>query len=244
MLKPKINKGSSQMIRNFVHLFAIALFLPLTAGAEEKARLSLHDGYWVAKVNPPGLRPRVTVINDMHVDADTMRITVYAQSRVLGRVLSPPQVDPGECAKAINGDRHCFHPDAVYLNGSGRELDVADGKGAWWVKHSWVLGGEGYCNTELQPKEEYAPCMQVQGILLEDGLTMKIGGRSEGRGEGFNLRTPVLLNGEVRYLVTRYGSLGNDSASPAEQQWEIEFECRSTASAFDGLTRVCPSMSN
>jgi hypothetical protein len=244
MLRRKIKKGSFQMIRYFAPLLAVALLLPLTAGAEEKDQVSFHDGYWVAKVKSSGLGPRVTVINDMHVDADTMRITVYAQSRVLGRVLSPPQVDPGECAKAINGDRHCFPPDAVYLNGSGRELDEDDGNGAWWVKHSWVLGGEGYCNTELEPKEEYAPCMAVKGILLEDGLTMKIGGKSEGRGEGFNLRAPALLNGEVRYFVTRYGSLGNDSASPAEQQWEIEFECQSKASAFDGLTRACPSMTD
>ena len=232
------------MIRYFAHLLTIALLLPLTAGAEEKDQVSLHDGYWVAKVKPPGLGPRVTVINAMHVDADTMRITVYAQGRVLGRVLSPPQVDPGECTKAINGDRHCFHPNAVYLNGSGQELDEADGMGAWWVKHSWVLGGEGYCNTELQPKEEYAPCMSVKGILLEDGLTMKIGGKSEGRGEGFNLRAPTHLNGEVRYLVTRYGTLGNDPASPVEQQGEIDFECQSKASAFDGLTRACPSMTD
>jgi hypothetical protein len=110
MLKRKIKKGSSQMIRNFAHLFAIALFLPLTAGAEEKARLSLHDGYWVAKVNPPGLGPRVTVINDMHVDADTMRITVYAQSRVLGRVLSPPQVDPENAPRQSMGIGTVFTP--------------------------------------------------------------------------------------------------------------------------------------
>ena len=116
--------------------------------------LYYHDAYWVAKVKPEGAPTKITVINDMHIDTSTNRVTVYAQSKVLGKIVSPPQVEPGACIETKN-DTLCFHPNAVYLNGSGAELDSSDGSGAWWVKHSWVLGGEGYQNWELKPKKDY-----------------------------------------------------------------------------------------
>jgi hypothetical protein len=203
-----------------------------------------HDGYWVTKMNAPGLLFPVTAINDMHVDSDTNRITVYAQSRVLGRVTAPAQVGPGECTES-NGETVCFHPDAVYLNGSGQELMEADGTGAWWVKHSWVLGGEGDDNCEMRPAETYDNCFFVEGNLMDDGLTMKIGGVYNGA-EHFNTRLPVLNEDEVTYLVTRFGPTNTDpdagelDLSPMVQ-FVMTWECQEKASAFDNVTRSCPS---
>ena len=103
-----------------MYKFLATILLSITALttnviADQVNPLNLHNGYWVTKVNPPGLGPKITVINDMHVDPETMRVTVYAQSRVFGRVVSPPQLNPDECTETRNGDIHCFHPDAVYL---------------------------------------------------------------------------------------------------------------------------------
>ena len=53
------------------------------------SRLIYHEGYWVGKVENPRLPFPVEVINDMHIDAYTRRVTVYAQSRVKGKVLVP-----------------------------------------------------------------------------------------------------------------------------------------------------------
>ena len=112
---------------------------------DQNAQLLYHDSYWVTEVAVDNASD-VAVINDMYVDLDTMRVTVYAQSRILAArlIVSPPQVDPGECEDPLVGDRVCHHPNAVYLNGSGQELETSDGTGEWWVKHSWILGGEGY----------------------------------------------------------------------------------------------------
>ena len=161
-----------------------------------------HDAYWVAKIKPEGAPAKITVINDMHIDTSTNRVTVYAQSRILGKVVSPPQVGSGECIETKN-DTFCFHPNAVYLNGSGAELDSSDGSGAWWVKHSWVLGGEGYQNWELKPKKKYGDGHYVEGILLEDGFTMKIGIRKDSIFTHYNLRRPIIDTNkrQVNYQV-------------------------------------------
>ena len=55
-----------------------------------KNSLYYHDAYWVAKIKPEGAPAKITVINDMHIDTSTNRVTVYAQSRVLGKIVSPP----------------------------------------------------------------------------------------------------------------------------------------------------------
>ena len=173
----------------------------------------------------------IMVINDMHVDAETQRVTVYAQSLDGDEVLSPPQVGPGECERR-GLSQVCFHPDAVYLNGSGQELDADDGTGAWWVKHSWVLGGEGYDNCELRPQKNYDDCAWVEGNLLEDGLTMQVGTE-----DFFNRRKPLLDESPVRYEVVRYES---KPGSAPEVQFTLTFDCRDEQSAFDGRARPCP----
>ena len=211
---------------------------------EPTSLVDYHDGYWVIKINAPGFLFPVTAINDMHVDSDTNRVTVYAQSRVLGRVIAPAQVGPGECTES-NGETVCFHPDAVYLNGSGQELMEDDGSGAWWVKHSWVLGGEGYDNCELRPAETYNNCFWVEGDLLEDGLTMKIGGEYNGA-EAFNTRVPVLNKGQVTYLITRFEPTNTDpNAGEIDLRPTVKMvvtgKCKEETSPFDGLTRGCPS---
>ena len=114
--------------------------------------LYYHDAYWVAKVKPEGAPAKITVINDMHIDTSTNRVTVYAQSKVLGKIVSPPQVEPGACIETKN-DTLCFHPKAVYLNGSGAELDSSD------VSHGVAISSD----------SKYA-FISVEGIGGEPGI--------------------------------------------------------------------------
>ncbi len=215
------------------------------ASFEPASLVDYHNGYWVTKFRPEGARVAVTVINDLHYDPETRRVTVYAQMRALGRAMAPAQVGPGECTE-MRGETVCFHPDAVYLNGSGQELRKADGDGAWWVKHSWVLGGEGYDNCELRPAETYDNCLYVEGDLLADGLTMMIGGEASNGYQYYNTRMPVFGEKSVTYLVNRFGPKNTDPEAGEIDltpmvKFALSFECRETASALDGVTRDCPT---
>jgi hypothetical protein len=172
----------------------------------------------------------------MHIDAATKRITVYAQQRVNGMVIVPAQVGPGDCTTTLMGDTACYHPNAVYLNGSGEEFLQADGTGAWWVKHSWVLGGEGYQNWELTLEEDYGEGLWVEGVLLGDDITMKVGDLDGSDGGFYNLRRPLLQNDPVTYSVERY-------LPPATTpDFSLEWECTTATSDFDGLARSCPKL--
>ena len=172
----------------------------------------------------------------MHVDAATKRITVYAQQRINGQVLAPAQVEPGECTTVLNGETACYHPNAVYLNGSGKEFLQADGTGAWWVKHSWILDGEGYQNWELILEEDYGEGLLVEGILLEDDMTMKVGDIDGSDGGFYNLRKPILQNDPITYSVERY------SPTAETPDFSLEWTCSTETSAFDGLARSCPKL--
>lgn len=211
--------------------------------------LNFHNGYWVTEMQIPGQPVPLTVINDMHVDPATNRVTVYAQSRIMGQVVAPAQVGPGKCTETPTGETACFHPDAVYLNGSGEELSEADGTGAWWVKHSWILGGEGYDNCELKLAETYDDCFWVEGVLLEDGLSMKIGGVDPESQGFFNIRTPLLDESPVRYQVTRFGPKNSDPEAgeidlTPTAQWVLVWDCVEGVSAFDNRVRSCPVIEN
>lgn len=195
--------------------------------------LNQHEGYWVGVTEDLGLPFPIVTINDTHIDAATKRVTVYAQMQVNGQVISPPQVEPNECTALPNGSTVCFHPNAVYLNGSGKELTQGDGTGEWWVKHSWELDGEGYQNWELQPQEDYGEGLWVEGILLQGGITMKIGDLDNSHTGEYNLREPQLDDFPIAYTVTRYDA--ND-----QLQFESTLECTTEKSAFDGLARYCP----
>ena len=204
--------------------------------------LYYHDAYWVAKIKPEGAPAKITVINDMHIDTSINRVTVYAQSRILGKIVSPPQIGSGKCIETKN-DTLCFHPNAVYLNGSGAELDSSDGSGAWWVKHSWVLGGEGYQNWELKPEKHYGDGHYVEGILLEDGFTMKIGIRKDSVFTDYNLRIPIIDTNtrQVYYQVVRYGfSHKNDST--LEEKFKLVWKCKKRKSPFNNEIRTCPKL--
>ncbi len=226
----------------FPAALALALAVPASALADSASPLDLHDGYWVTKVKPDSQQVAMTVINDMHVDAETMKITVFAQARVMGRVVSPPQVEAGECHETREGQTQCQHPNAVYLNGSGKRLTASDGTGAWWVEHSWVLGGAGYDNTELMPPLESYESLYVEGVLLADGLTMRVGNP-----DWYNLRTPLVGGDAVSYRVTRYdmtglfGAEGDSASLTAVPQFDLIWDCRDEKSAFDGAARGCPS---
>ena len=205
---------------------------------DPNAQLLYHDSYRVTEVEVDNA-PDVTVINDMYVDLDKMRVTVYAQSRILRErsIVSPPQVDPGECTDPVLGDRVCHHPDAVYLNGSGQELETSDGTGEWWVKHSWILGGEGYDNCPIQPQESYDNCFWVEGEVAEDGLSMRIGGVEPGDEDYFNVRGPLLDSSPIEYRVARFEP-AEDGSGPVET-FTLIWQCEEAVSAFDGSDRTC-----
>jgi len=204
--------------------------------------LSYHDAYWVAKIKPEGAPAKITVINDMHLDTSSNRVTVYAQSRMLGKIVSPPQVGPGECVETKNGTL-CFHPNAVYLNGSGAELDSSDGNGAWWVKHAWVLGGEGYQNWEMKPEKNYDDGNFVEGILLEDGFTMKVGMRKDSVFTDYNLRMPIIDTNtrKVDYQVVRY-EFSHKTDSIPEEKFKLVWKCKKRKSPFNNDIRTCPEL--
>jgi len=207
-----------------------------------KNSLYYHDAYWVAKIKPEGAPAKITVINDMHIDTSTNRVTVYAQSRILGKIVSPPQVGLGACIETKN-DTLCFHPNAVYLNGSGAELDSSDGSGAWWIKHSWILGGEGYQNWELKPKKNYGNGHYVEGILLEDGFTMKIGIRKDSIFTDYNLRMPIIDTNtrQVYYQIVRY-EFSNKNDSILEEKFKLDWKCKKRKSPFNNDIRTCPKL--
>ena len=207
-----------------------------------KNSLYYHHAYWVAKIKPEGAPIKITVINDMHIDTSTNSVTVYAQSRILGKIVSPPQVGSGKCIETKK-DSLCFHPNAVYLNGSGAELDSSDGSGAWWVKHSWVLGGEGYQNWELKPKKNYGDGQYVEGILLEDGFTMKIGIRKDSIFTDYNLRMPIIdkNTSQVFYKIVRYESPYKNDTIP-EEKFNLVLKSRKRRSPLNNEIRTRPKL--
>jgi len=207
---------------------------------------SYHDGYWVGEVDIPGLPISASVVNDTYYDPETGRMTVYAQTSIANRIIAPVQVGPGECAELPNGTTGCFHPNAVYLNGSGEELMEADGTGEWWVKHSWIVGGEGYENVELGVAEEYES-IYVEGDLLEDG-SIRIGGVGPEDAGYFNIRDPQLDASPYELTVTRYRPANDDPAAgeidltPVPLPNPQTLQCTEGISALDGSARGCPTV--
>jgi hypothetical protein len=58
----------------------------------------------------------------MHIDAATNRVTVYAQSRLLGKVIAPPQVGPGERILRIFLDTSVIFAAVLSEIGRARKL--------------------------------------------------------------------------------------------------------------------------
>ncbi len=194
-----------------------------------------HDGYWVTEFEDSETGERVTFVNDLHADPESRRVTVYAQARRGGYVASPAQLGPGECGEDPSGHFGCFHPNAVYLNGSGVEHTRADGTGEWWVKHSWVLDGEGYENCVLgtRARESYT-CVWVEGVAHEDGVSMQIGPTLFPISLIYNVRTPLLDRDPIVVRATRHGPMGIGGS--------LLLECEPEPSALDGVVRACPSL--
>lgn len=213
-----------------------------TEPVAEQDPLELYDGYWRLEFEQAG--NTIVAVNDLLADLETRRATVYAQTSVGGVVAAPPQVGPGECTEDASGQTVCFHPNAVYLNAPGVEADTADGSGSWWVKHSWVLGGEGYDNCELGAAETY-PCYWAEGVFEEDGLTMR--GTTNDRDlplQPYNRRVVHVEEDPIRYTVERYlPTIDPDTGMILDPrisfQSEATFECAQEASAFDGQVRPC-----
>ncbi len=198
--------------------------------------LNYHDGYWVTKIKPPGSPFKLSVVNDMHIDPYSKRVTVYAQTQLFGKVVAPAQVGPGEYATDKDGNKTAHHPNSVYLNGSGQELSESDGTGEWWVKHSWELDGKGYTNWELKPEEDYGQGTWVEGILLEDGITMKIGTLNDGEILwGFNIRKPIFGDNKLSYEVIRWEYENNESE--ANKVFTLKWHYKTKESAFDNQAR-------
>ncbi|MEM6806820.1 MAG: hypothetical protein AAF696_35795 [Bacteroidota bacterium] len=199
------------------------------------SELNAHEGYWVENIVDPNIPFPITAINDMHIDAATKRVTIYVQTKVNGQFISPPQVEPGECTTLFTGDTVCFHPNAVYLNGSGEELIQGDGSGEWWLKRTWELDGEGFLNWEAESMQDYGEGLWVEATMLEDGLTMKVGDLDNSHTGEYNLRKPHINNSPVSYTVTRYDA--ND-----QPLYVNTFSgCTTEKSDFDGLARSCPN---
>lgn len=209
--------------------------------------ITYHDGYWVARVGDGPIKAQL--INDMHIDVETNRATVYAQVRLFGNVVEPAQVGPGECTTMRTGDLHCFHPNAVYLNGSGHELNESDGTGAWWVKHAWTVDGEGYVNCEPISQEVYDDCFWVDGTFTDNRLGIQVGQLELQAGGWYNVRTPLLEDDPISYQITRFEPANSDYSAGAidltpTQTSIITLRCRNEVSAFDNLSRPCPQLSN
>lgn len=227
-------------------LTIFAAVLPLAALAETSPYMA-HNGYWTTQVPEESLPGPVTHVNDVRFDPETNAVAVYVQSRYQGEVFAPAQVGPGECGTVAGGAKACFHPNAVYLNGSGQELSEADGAGEWWIKHAWVNGGEGYTNCEAIPLENYDNCFWVEGNEMDDGISIRIGGLQEG--QGYNTRTPLLDQDPVTYALTRYGPVNRDPNAGAidltlEKKWALIWECLEEPGPIDGQVRACPTPTN
>lgn len=235
----------TRILKSIYMASTLALTMIYSFGVSADAsKLEFHDGIWVTTVPEEGLPGSVTHINDVRVDSANNAIAVYVQTRYQGEVFAPAQVGPGECGTVAGGIPACFHPNAVYLNGSGVELTEADGKGEWWIKHAWVNGGEGFENCEAIPLENYDRCFWVEGDLMDDGLSIRIGGLKEG--QGYNVRTPLLQEDPISYQLTRYGPVNlNPDAGEVDltlrKQWTLIWQCEEITSALDGKARKCPT---
>ena len=105
-----------------------------------------------------------------------------------------------------------------------------------------MVRGRGNQNRELKPAKSYGDGHYVEGILLEDGLTMKIGARKESIFTDFNLRRPIIdvTKRQVRYQVARYG-ISNQTGSP-EETFKLVWKCKCRKSPLTGGIRTCPRL--
>ncbi|MEO1253353.1 MAG: hypothetical protein AAFY41_00525, partial [Bacteroidota bacterium] len=107
------------------------------------------------------------------------------------------------------------------------------GGGSWWVKHSWVVDGEGYQNWPLdQFAIDYGPGTYAEGILMEDGLSVKIGDLDVSETGSYNIRQPITDTNPVSFHISSYPDAG--SAEPVSLG---VYTITENPSPFDGLAR-------
>jgi hypothetical protein len=91
-------------------------------------------------------------------------------------------------------------------------------------------------NWELKPEEDYGEGTWVDGILLDDGITMKIGTLSDTENLlGFNTRKPIFKDYKLSYEVIRWEYENNESEP--NEVFTLEWNYKTKKSAFDGLRR-------
>ncbi|MEO1287571.1 MAG: hypothetical protein AAFV93_07370, partial [Chloroflexota bacterium] len=90
----------------------------------------------------------------------------------------------------------------------------------------------------------YDNCFWVEGELLDDGLSMQIGGIEENEGF-FNIRSLLLDEDPIAYQVTRYAptnldpEVGEIDTTPTIQ-FILTLYCEEVSSPFDNQVRACP----
>ncbi|MEO1234713.1 MAG: hypothetical protein AAFZ18_38060, partial [Myxococcota bacterium] len=134
----------------------------------------------------------------------------------------------------------------VYLNGRGIELEASDASGEWWVKHSWIVDGQGYDNCEPFPLEENWECLPTIGVLAADGLTMDMRVGEWGQPGAFNnLRRPEIDADPMTYTIETWQPANIDaSAGEIDLTRTLirtqELSCQSQPSPLDNQVRPCP----
>ncbi|MEO1668412.1 MAG: haloalkane dehalogenase [Chloroflexota bacterium] len=256
-LQDDLGEEIAQRVNTFIASASVAV----TAEPTDNALLQYHEGYWVTEVEVEGVPFPVTLINDIHVDVETGDVTVYGQAQVLGRIIAPAQAGPGEMVEHFSGNMLGMHPNGVYLNGSGEELTEADGTGSWWIKHP-ILQEGGYNNWVLLTSDYSFGGQNIEGTLLEDGVTMTMRSFFEDEITGFpvdndaiadefygNTRTLNFEGDAITHEVGRYEPANIDpDAGPIDYTSTLKstgiFECVVEPSLLDDLARECPTREN
>ncbi|MEO0341280.1 MAG: hypothetical protein AAF242_18980 [Bacteroidota bacterium] len=199
--------------------------------------LNLHEGYWVLEGVDTASNSVFVSVSDVHIDAATKRITVYAQTIVNGTIYQPAQVGPGGATvTTLTGEIAAYHPNAVYLNGSGKEHLEDVGGGSWWVKHSWVSDGGGYLNWRAdQFAIDYGPGFYAESILLADGYTIKVGDLDGDENGQYNIREVFTTTNPASYHISSFVPFAG--IEPVRVLVQL---CAENVSSFDGLARYCP----
>lgn len=91
----------------------------------------------------------------------------------------------------------------------------------------------------LELAESHNNCFRVEGELLDDGISMQIGGIEPDTEDFFNIRGPLLNTSPIEYDLTRFEP-ADDGSGPAET-FVQRFQCEEATSPFDGSTRTCRS---
>ncbi|MEM7152371.1 MAG: hypothetical protein AAF799_05980 [Myxococcota bacterium] len=68
----------------------------------------------------------------------------------------------------------------------------------------------------MTPRESYDDCFVVEGVMLEDGITMEIGGTTE-EGEFFNRRRALFDTSPPGYELVRFEPDASDPQAESQE---------------------------